>query len=127
VNSGLNALDFRSAAEAILQLAGAANLYLNERAPWTVMKHGGEEQAVAADLYAVLEASRIVAVLLAPLLPELSERMLQQLGQTPFASGSGAAGDGSWLTAQHWGHLSPGLALPQPEPVMQRMELDSPL
>jgi len=66
-------------------------------------------------------------VLLAPLLPELSERMLLQLGQTPFASGSGTAGDGSWLAAQQWGHLSPGQALPQPEPVMQRLELDSPL
>lgn len=127
VSSRLESLDFRGAAEAILQLAGAANLYLNERAPWTVMKQGGQERAVSADLYAVLEASRLVAVLLAPLLPELSERMLLQLGQTPFASGSGTAGDGSWLAAQQWGHLSPGQALPQPEPVMQRLELDSPL
>jgi methionyl-tRNA synthetase len=127
VNGRLIELDFRAASEAILHLAGAANGYLNERAPWTLMKQPGRELEVAADLYAVLEASRLVAVLLAPLLPELSERMLLQLGQQPFPSGSDAGSPSSWTASQSWGGLEPGLPLPQPEPVMQRLELDSPL
>jgi methionyl-tRNA synthetase len=127
VNGQLEALDFRGAAEAILQLAGVANGFLNERAPWKAMKQDGQEQAVAADLYAVLEASRLVAVLLAPLLPDLSARMLQQLGEVPFESGSGSAPDQRWPDAQRWGLLPPGQPLPQPEPVLQRLELDSPL
>ena len=133
VNTALTDLDFRRAAEAALQLAIAANGYLNDQAPWKQMKLEGQESLVAADLYAVLEATRWVAVLLAPLLPELSDRMLLQLGQEPFASGplAPACAPGShaspWLFAQRWGLLEPGLALIEPQPVMLRLELESPL
>jgi methionyl-tRNA synthetase len=128
VNRALEELDFRLAAEAIVQLAGCANGYLNDQAPWKAMKQPGQESAVAADLYAVLEASRWVALLLTPLLPDLSARMLEQLGLEPFVSAGPAAGaEGSWQRAQRWGLLAGGAALPPPEPVMQRLELDGPL
>ena len=133
VNTALTDLDFRRAAEAALQLAIAANGYLNDQAPWKQMKLEGQESLVAADLYAVLEATRWVAVLLAPLLPELSDRMLVQLGQEPFVSGplapacAPSSQASSWLLAQQWGQLEPGLALIEPQPVMLRLELDSPL
>jgi methionyl-tRNA synthetase len=120
-------LDFRSAAEACLHLAITTNGYLNDQAPWKLMKQEGNEQQVGSDLYAVLEATRWVAVLLAPLVPELSDRMLQQLGQTPFASGASLGAPTAWLAAQQWGELQPGLALPEPQPVMQRLELEAPL
>jgi methionyl-tRNA synthetase len=123
----MEALDFRSAAEASLHLAITANGYLNDQAPWKLMKQEGNEQQVASDLYAVLEATRWVAVLLAPLLPELSERMLHQLGQTPFASDTSLPTPSAWLEAQQWGGLEPGLSLPEPQPVMQRLELEGPL
>jgi methionyl-tRNA synthetase len=116
-----------------LQLAIAANGFLNDQAPWKQMKLDGHENLVAADLYAVLEATRWVAVLLAPLLPELSDRMLVQLGQEPFASGPTASASSpvtnppAWLVAQQWGQLEPGLPLIEPQPVMLRLELDSPL
>jgi methionyl-tRNA synthetase len=127
VKEALDSLDFRGAAEASLQLAITANGFLNDQAPWKQMKQEGQESQVAADLYAVLEATRWVAVLLAPLLPELSERMLVQLGQEPFASNTCVSGDAPWLQAQRWGVLSPGLPLIEPQPVMQRLELETPL
>ena len=104
------------------------------------MKHDDQRDQVGSDLYAVLEASRWLAVLLAPIVPDLSSRMLVQLGQQPFSSDrpkeSGPPSDQPsdqppgpprWLAAQQWGVLQPGLALPEPEPVMRRLELDSPL
>jgi methionyl-tRNA synthetase len=127
VSGALEALDFRSAAEAALQLAISANGFLNDQAPWKRMKQEGEEAQVAADLYAVLEATRWVAVLLAPLVPDLSERMLIQLGQQPFLSGHASGVPSAWLEAQHWGGLLPGLPLIEPQPVMQRLELEDPL
>ena len=75
----------------------------------------------------MLEATRWLAVLLAPLVPELSNRMLQQLGQTTFASSESLGVPSAWLAAQQWGELQPGLALPEPQPVMQRLELEAPL
>ncbi|MFM8937296.1 MAG: methionine--tRNA ligase [Vulcanococcus sp.] len=119
VLNSLEQLDFRSAAEAALQLAISANGFLNEQAPWSRMKQEGSRDQVGADLYAVLETARIVALLLAPLLPDLSQRMLSQLGQ-------GEAGVG-WPQQLNWGGLHAGAPLPEPSPVMARLELDSPL
>jgi len=125
VLAALDQLDFRSAAEATLQLAIAANGYLNDQAPWSRMKQAGAEAEVAADLYAVLEAARIVALLLAPLLPDLSQRMLEQLGQP--AAESSITTDGAWLQRLAWGGLASAAPLPEPSPVMARLELDEPL
>jgi methionyl-tRNA synthetase len=125
--NALEALDFRSAAEAVLQLAIRANGFLNDQAPWKAMKQEGQEALVGADLYAVLEATRWVAVLLAPLLPDLSARMLGQLGQDAFISDHDQPGPSAWQAAQQWGLLQPGLLLPEPQPVLQRLELDGPL
>ena len=119
VRDQLSRLGFKPAAEAILQLAIAANGHLNETAPWSRMKQPGQEMEVADDLYVVLESARIVGVLLSPLLPDLSERILSQLGFEPIS--------GCWSDQLRWGVLSPGAALPKPSPVMQRLELEEPL
>ena len=121
VDGALEALDFRMAAAAILELAEAANGFLNDRAPWKAIKAEENRARVAADLYAVLETSRWVAVLLAPLLPDLSGRMLRQLAQPALVADTG------WTAARHWGKLASVLALPEPTPVLLRLELDSPL
>jgi methionyl-tRNA synthetase len=123
--AALEQLEFRTAAEAALQLAITANGYLNDQAPWSRMKQEGTEDQVGADLYAVLEAARIVALLLAPLLPDLSARMLGQLGQAVAESSRNASGD--WLQRLCWGGLQSGTSLPEPSPVMARLELDEPL
>jgi len=102
-----------------LQLAIDTNGFLNEQAPWSQMKQPGREVQVGEDLYAVLECSRIVGILLQPLVPDLSERILRQLGLDPVST--------SWTDHLIWGRLVPGSALPKPEPVMARLELDSPL
>ena len=119
VMGALPELAFKQAAEAILQLAIAANGHLNDTAPWSRMKQPGQESSVADDLYVVLEAARIVAVLLTPLLPDLSERILNQLSLAPVSD--------QWDEQLCWGGLRPGTPLPKPSPVMQRLELDEPL
>jgi methionyl-tRNA synthetase len=149
-DAAMGALEFRGAAESLLRLAETANGYLNTQAPWKQMKQSGQEAAVGSDLYAVLEVSRWLAVLLTPLVPDLSARMLSQLGQPALVSGAGsepedqdAAGapppgadpkaedpNGArrtWHDVRQWGLLRSGDPLPEPVPVMLRLELDSPL
>jgi len=106
-------------------LAIAANGYLNDQAPWSRMKQEGQAEQVGADLYAVLEAARIVALLLAPLLPDLSQRMPSQMGEAEANSGPGASAD--WTQRLHWGGLQSWAPLPEPSTVMARLELDEPL
>ena len=102
-----------------MQLAIQANGYLNERAPWSLMKQPGQEDAVGSDLYAVLECCRIVGLLLNPLVPDLSGRILDQIGQETMPE--------QWQDALIWGKLASEQPLPKPNPVMQRLELESPL
>ena len=119
VRTSMPELNFQKAAEAVLQLAIDTNGFLNEQAPWSQMKQPGQEVQVGEDIYAVLECSRIVGILLQPIVPDLSERILAQLGLCAIS--------GSWNDHLNWGILVPGSALPKPEPVMQRLELESPL
>ena len=104
---------FHAVAEQALQLAIAANGYLSDQAPWKAIKDPDNRDQVAADLYAVLEASRVVGVVLQPLLPEFSERLLQQLN----------APSGDWNELLNWGQLTPG-PLDAPSPLLQRLELE---
>ncbi|MFM7235685.1 MAG: methionine--tRNA ligase [Cyanobium sp.] len=140
-DGAMEALDFRRAAEAVLALAVTANAYLNDRAPWVRMKDPAQRNAVAADLYAVLESCRWIAVLLIPLLPDLSGRMLQQLAcesiacdsfwpaarDLPSAAAAAEEAQGRWRQARCWGVLPSSSPLPEASPVMQRLELLEPL
>jgi methionyl-tRNA synthetase len=119
VLTSMPSLGFKPAAEAVLQLAIAANGHLNDTAPWSRMKQPGKEAEVGDDLYAVLEATRIVGLLLSPLLPELSTRILEQLGTSINPDG--------WTEQLSWGGLVSGASLPKPSPVMQRLELEESL
>ena len=74
-----------------------------------------QKAAAAEALLAVLEAVRIVAVLLAPITPRLSQRILEQLGVNNQMV--------SWRDTA-WGVLKPGSDLPKPSPVFQRLDGD---
>ena len=110
-------LNFRSAAEDVLLLAADANGFLSETAPWSAIKESNNRDQVASDLYAVLESCRWLGVLLFPLLPRLSIRLLDQLGEV----------SPNWETHLHWGLLTPGKKLAEPTPLMQRLELEAEL
>jgi methionyl-tRNA synthetase len=127
--ASLEVFDFRRGAEAILQLAIEANGHLNDRAPWKLIKQEENRDSVAADLYAVLETCRLVAVLLTPLLPDLATRILAQLGLEPIPCGASgnAAIPPPWSEPLRWGGLRGGSPLPEPVPVMHRLEPESPL
>jgi len=141
LDEALHQLDFRRAAEAILGLAETANGFLNERAPWVRMKQPDQVAAVASDLYAVLESCRWVGVLLTPLLPDLATRMLEQLNCPPLpceafwpaevelraAQAAASESHEAWEQSRRWGLLSSHAPLPEPFPVMRRLDLLEPL
>ncbi|MEB3303677.1 MAG: methionine--tRNA ligase [Cyanobacteriota bacterium] len=140
-DQAMEGLDFRGAAEAVLKLAETANGFLNDQAPWIRMKQPDELEAVGADLYAVLESCRWIGVLLIPLLPDLSARMLEQLACPSIscdafwpasaaletAAAASQEAHGAWQRSRQWGVLPSHGPLPSASPVMQRLELPDPL
>ena len=71
---------------------------------------------------AVLEAARLVAVLLAPVTPALTARVLAQLGLPASEEAMAAL---RWEDAAAWGGLQAGQAVAEkPTPVFARLEGD---
>ena len=77
-----------------------------------------QKEAAAAALVAVLEAVRIVAVIMCPVTPALSSRVYDGLGMSAEQYESLR-----WSSVQ-WGGLSEGQVMPKPQPVFARLEGD---
>lgn len=108
-------LAFHEAASAALALSSRGNLFINETTPWNAFKKGSsdDKEEAQAVLVAVLETARIVAVLLFPLMPSLSNRILAQLGISPQEL--------QWQDAE-WGGLQRDQQMAKAQPVFQRLE-----
>jgi len=108
------ALDPGGALATIWKLVEAGNGEIDTTAPWKRHK-AGDTQGVADALYAVLEAVRIIGVLLTPLLPHVSGLIHQQIGL-------GDAPLSDWLHETQWGGLPGGTKTPEAQPIFPRIE-----
>jgi len=106
--------NFKDAANSIIDLANSANLYLNERAPWKLIKDISNKEIVANDIYSVLESCRLIGVLLYPFVPDLSTRILDQLNIDSSSI--------SFKKSLEWGLLDPLNGLKDAKPVMNKIE-----
>lgn len=108
---------FNSACEAVIDIANAGNLYLDEHTPWSLFKKGeSSAEEAAKDLVVILEAMRIIAVALSPIVPRLCCKIYLQLGYTKDDFDSISWGDTAW------GALKAGQFMEEPEPVFKRIE-----
>lgn len=123
VTQAYEALAFSEAYEAILTVVRAGNKYIDEQAPWTLYK---KEQQVMGDhvIYTILEAVRLAAYLLSPVIPRISSSIYQQLGfSVDFLSPLATKHEVPFDLHAHWGTLPIGQTLGTPSPVFQRLEL----
>ncbi|MFH1391618.1 MAG: methionine--tRNA ligase [Candidatus Diapherotrites archaeon] len=67
-------LESHNALNEIFSFIGACNKYINEKEPWKL--EGKELEQV---LYSVLDSLKVISILLAPFLPETSEKISKQL------------------------------------------------
>jgi len=72
-------LEFTKALEAIWQMIGAGNKYVNDTAPWELAKQGKNDE-LAGVLYSALEAARAAAIMIAPFMPATAVEIARQLG-----------------------------------------------
>ncbi len=79
---------FHRALEAIWQVVGDANRYVDEQAPWALRKT--DTARMATVLYVLAETIRHLAILAQPLVPEAAAKLLDQLpippGKRDFAA-----------------------------------------
>ncbi|RCV45983.1 hypothetical protein SEVIR_9G500300v4 [Setaria viridis] len=109
-----------SACESVLEIGNLGNLYIDEQAPWSCFKKGGESTEKAAkDLVIILETMRIIAIALSPITPSLSLRIYTQLGFTEDQFRVLR-----WEDTK-WGGLKAGQVMMEPKPVFARIETET--
>ena len=64
----------------VFKLVARANKYVDETAPWVLGKDESKKARLATVLYNLLEAIRIFATLLSPVIPASCEKIAQQIG-----------------------------------------------
>nr|WP_295661251.1 methionine--tRNA ligase [Polymorphobacter sp.] len=79
----MHALKLHRALEAIMTMVTAANVYFADAAPWALK--ASDPARMAAVLAAVADATRRIALLIQPIIPDASARLLDQLGVAPDA------------------------------------------
>jgi methionyl-tRNA synthetase len=89
----------------------AANIYIDQSAPWKLAK-SGDLKALTEVLANACEVLRRAALLVAPAMPEATREILRQLGR---GEDEGGWPDPSWVG---W----PGATLAKPKPVFPRIE-----
>ncbi len=103
---------FHRALESLWKLLAATNHYLVAHEPWKKLKDPAARGEVSEVLWNAMEATRIVAVALLPVLPKKAPEVLAALGVEVPAD----------LAALEWGGLAVGEELPAPNPIFPRID-----
>ncbi len=80
VDAEMDAMRPQRALEAIFGLVDATNRYLELREPWKAAKDPALAAQVRTTLHTCCEALRIIALLIAPFMPETAAEILDRLG-----------------------------------------------
>jgi methionyl-tRNA synthetase len=109
VRTHLSEQGFHLALEAIWRVVGEANRYVDEQAPWALIRT--DPARMRTVLYTLAETIRLLAILAQPFVPGAAGKLLDQLAVPEAARGFAALTDAPLL---------PGTRLPKPEGVFPR-------
>ena len=93
----------------------AIDKYLTVEKPWTLAEKPEDRERLATVLYTAAEGLRIVTALAHPVLPQSTQKIWRQLGQTEPLGGV-------QLDLLSWGQLKPGTKMGKPEGIFPRVE-----
>lgn len=114
VDDLLEDMAFNKTLMAIWELISAGNKYIDDAAPWALAKDPEQQERLASVMYNLLESIRILALLVAPFMPETGARILQILG----CDGTNLSLNGQ----DQWGGLAPGTQIEKASPLFPRID-----
>ena len=94
--TALEAWDIGNALNATWKLVQRTNQYIEQCEPWKLARQTEQQERLDTVLYSAAEATRLIAILLAPYIPTSSNRILAQLGLD-------AVHEGAWIDDSAWG------------------------
>ena len=116
VDAHMAEMAFNRALQSIWEVVGAANKYIDDTTPWALAKDPGQQERLGTVMYNLLEAVRLLALLVSPFMPDTGARIRTLLGLDP---------DQALITGQDgWGGLQPGTQITKAEPLFPRIEAE---
>lgn len=112
ITEQLDGFTFKAALETAMEFARSCNKYVDDKEPWKTRKT--DMDATCVTLGYSLQAIHFLAVVLAPFLPDTSDKICTMLGLDP--------GELSWESALK--PLPAGSPLNEPEILFKKIELD---
>lgn len=108
-------LEFTRALEAVWQMIGSGNKYVNDKAPWELAKQGKTEE-LAGVLYSAMEVARAAAIMISPFMPATAFEIARQLGI------SEQMGSVKWQNVGDEKPLPVGAKIQGPDPIFPRLD-----
>jgi methionyl-tRNA synthetase len=110
VNELIEKMRINEAIEEILQFVRSINKYMEQQAPWKLVK--SDKSAAGRVLYTAAESLRVSALLLQPVMPNRTEIILDALGTND--------------AELKWGILKSGTILKKHKPLFPRIKIEEP-
>jgi methionyl-tRNA synthetase len=118
-DSAICALDFQGGITAIMDFCKRVNCYVTEQQPWVVAKGPANKSKLDTILYNTAESLRALAVLLHPIMPEVTEKLWLSLGAN---SCIGPIAKQKIENVSTWGQLSAGSMVTKTDVLFPRLE-----
>ncbi len=84
--------------------------------PWSLHKEPSQRERLAAVMYNIAEALRIISILIWPFMPQTADKIWGQLGiKQPLE-------DSNFREAASWGNLPHGILITKGQPLFPRVE-----
>lgn len=112
VREAFEKLEYRNAIKAIVEIAQAANGFLQTQAPWAKIKT--DPEAARADLSDAADVAYLLGALLTPVIPRVTEKLFQQLNAPPLTFAA--------LEKARYPLLDRSRSIGTPEPLLPRLE-----
>ncbi len=103
----LGAWEIGNALQSIWNFVRRTNQYLEQSKPWILAHQPEQEEQLNTVLYSATETTRLLAIYLAPFIPNASDRIMSQLGLEPVKPSG-------WVREATWGSVPLEKVVPGP-------------
>lgn len=114
VEASMDAMQFSTALTDLWKFVSRTNKYIDETAPWVLAKDECNAPRLGRVMYNLCEALRHISVMLAPFLPDTSDKIAAVLGLSD--------GQRTWQSLEKWGALCPTAEIGKTEPIFPRID-----
>ena len=114
VEASMDAMQFSTALTDLWKFVSRTNKYIDETAPWVLAKDEGNAPRLSRVMYNLCEALRHISIMLAPFLPDTSDKIAAVLGLSEEQR--------TWQSLEKWGGLCATAEIGKTEPIFPRID-----